>query len=76
MFTAVRNNYGYGWFVDERFGRKRTWRGGAVNSFAAMIMRYPADGVPVIALSNIENAGAVKTAQAPSVLVFGAAEPK
>lgn len=54
MFTAVKNDYGYGWDIKPMFSRIRYGHAGGVNGFSAYIGRFPKDNTVVIVLSNIE----------------------
>jgi hypothetical protein len=56
MFTPFKDNYGFGWIIDRKFGRKRYSHGGGIMGFVTTIERYPEDRVLVVALSNLENA--------------------
>jgi CubicO group peptidase (beta-lactamase class C family) len=52
MYTPVLGPYGYGWFSDSLFGKKRVSHDGSVAGFKSNINRIPEDDVCVIALSN------------------------
>ncbi len=58
MFTPVKNDYAYGWFVTKTKDRTRVTHGGGINGFATMINRYPDQDAVVVVLSNVENADA------------------
>jgi D-alanyl-D-alanine carboxypeptidase len=58
MFTPVKNDYAYGWFVTKTKDHTRVTHGGGINGFATMINRYPDQDAVVIVLSNVENADA------------------
>jgi len=55
MFTPVKNDYAYGWFVTRSKDRTRVTHGGGINGFATIITRYPDQQAVVIVLSNVEN---------------------
>jgi CubicO group peptidase (beta-lactamase class C family) len=55
MFTPVKNDYAYGWFVTHTKDRTRVTHGGGINGFATMITRYPDQDTVIIVLSNVEN---------------------
>lgn len=55
MWTPVKNNYAYGWFINTR-GRKQVSHGGGINGFSTAILRYPDDDAVVIVLSNTDSA--------------------
>jgi CubicO group peptidase (beta-lactamase class C family) len=44
--------YGYGWMIDELFGRKLYHHGGLIYGFTSIIMRYPEDKTVVVVLKN------------------------
>ncbi len=52
MLTEHGDRYGYGWDVEESFGRKRVGHNGGFNGFASHIYRYPKDEICMIFLSN------------------------
>ncbi len=56
MFTPGQGNYGYGWFIRERFGRKLMEHAGAINGFGTQVQLFPQDDVVVISLYNFESA--------------------
>ena len=49
-----KGGYGYGWMIEELFGRKLYVHGGLINGFSTIIMRYPEDRTLVVALRNQE----------------------
>ncbi len=55
IFMPHIANYGYGWFIDERFGRKLIWHGGAINGFLSDISRFVDDSVLAVTLFNFES---------------------
>lgn len=61
MFTPDKNDYGYGWFVRSIHGRSTQYHSGSDNGFSTYIVRFPADRMTVIVLSNSDrtNAGRV-----------------
>jgi len=52
-FTPARNNYAYGWNVQQRGGAEVHSHGGGINGFATMIYRVPSRKLLVAALSNV-----------------------
>jgi CubicO group peptidase (beta-lactamase class C family) len=52
MYKPVAGPYGYGWFSDSLFGKKRLSHDGSVQGFKSNINRIPEDDVCIIALSN------------------------
>jgi len=47
--------YGYGWEISFQNGHQKIYHAGGVNGFTAYIVRYPAEKITVIILSNHEN---------------------
>lgn len=56
IFTPHKDNYGYGWIIDKKFGAARYSHGGGIMGFVTTIERYPDEKLLVVALSNLENA--------------------
>jgi len=54
LFTMVKNDYAYGWWIQTKFKRKVEWHRGTVAGFMAMIARYPDEGLSIAVLSNFE----------------------
>jgi CubicO group peptidase (beta-lactamase class C family) len=54
LFTTVKNDYAYGWWVRTKFKRKAQWHRGTVSGFMAMIARYPDERLFIAVLSNFE----------------------
>lgn len=63
MFTPGRNNYAYGWAVEEADGRKWLGHGGGIFGFSTMILRAGDGDAVIIALSNVENGDAAGLAR-------------
>jgi CubicO group peptidase (beta-lactamase class C family) len=49
-------NYGYGVVLTHRFGKLLYYHGGGVNGFESSIQRYPADGLCIVILANVDPA--------------------
>ena len=58
MWTPVQLNdktqapYGFGWHLDGGRGQRRIWHGGGLPGFISNYVRYPDEGLTVIALTN------------------------
>ena len=52
--VGEKGGYGYGWMIEELFGRKLYVHGGLIKGFSSIIMRYPEDRTLVIVLRNQE----------------------
>ncbi len=71
MFTAVRNDYGYGFGVNKLFDRRLAAHGGGIEGFSTSIHRFPDDRVTVIVLSNYEAARSGRIARDLAAVAFG-----
>jgi D-alanyl-D-alanine carboxypeptidase len=71
LFTPDPSGYNYGWFIDNKSGRTRTYHEGSNPGFAACLVRYPADKTFVVVLSNLEIAPARQIAFDLGSLSFG-----
>jgi CubicO group peptidase (beta-lactamase class C family) len=72
MFTPDKGGYGYGWTIGRRFDRQAIAHGGGIYGFATELVRFPADRVTVIVLSNVEGASVGTMANDLAAIVFGA----
>lgn len=52
MFTPYANDYGYGFRIDEPFGRQRIYHGGRIDGFLCWFSRYLDEKVTIILLNN------------------------
>ncbi len=75
MFTPAKNNYGFGWRIGERFGRREMDHSGSDNGFSTYIIRFPADRLTAIVLSNSDRASASKVGNAMAAIAFGQPTP-
>ncbi|MBX3277042.1 MAG: serine hydrolase [Acidobacteria bacterium] len=71
MFTPGHNQYGYGFGIQQMFGRRMIAHGGGINGFSTYIARYSDDKVTVIVLSNLQQANAGRFARDLAAAVFG-----
>lgn len=70
--SGMGHSFGYGWAVDESFGKRRVWHNGHIFGFCAMLAMYPDDDVTIIVLSNVQNNSPVeKISEALAAIVFG-----
>lgn len=53
IFTPLKGNYGYGWFIEEKFNRKRISHTGGIDGFTAIFDRYVGDDICIVILSNL-----------------------
>jgi CubicO group peptidase (beta-lactamase class C family) len=78
MFTPFKDlsptkNYAYAWWLEKQSDHQAISHSGHINGFSTYIMRYPAERVTVIVLSNNRGAPSERVAKDLSAIVFGAA---
>ncbi len=75
MFTPYKDNYGYGWFIENRNGRNVISHRGDINGFMVNIERYIDDSLLIVVMFNYESTFARGAFKGISDLALGA-EPK
>ncbi|WP_256757418.1 serine hydrolase [Cohnella sp. WQ 127256] len=70
-FTSNDFNYGFGWFLDQRYNRRRIYHGGAYRGFRSEMHRYPDEHTTIIMLTNYDFVPVTKLTEALSGLLFG-----
>jgi len=70
-FQSRSFSYGYGWFLDQPFGRKRIHHGGAYRGHRSELHRYPDDRATVIVLTNYDFVPVHKLADTLARIMFG-----
>lgn len=70
MFTPNLQNYGYGWVIEERYGRKHFFHGGFLDGFNTVCSRWPEDRLCIVVLSNEDIAPVKKIARGLAAIVF------
>ncbi|QHT70878.1 serine hydrolase [Rhodocytophaga rosea] len=65
-----KQTYGYGWIINEAFGKKQFFHGGGINGFATSIMRFPEEMALIIVLSNLETTNAYKIGSDLTAILF------
>jgi CubicO group peptidase (beta-lactamase class C family) len=78
MFTPFKDlsptkNYAYAWWLEKQSDRQAISHSGHINGFSTYLMRYPAERVTIIVLSNNRGAPSERVAKDLSAVVFGAA---
>ncbi|WP_406698666.1 serine hydrolase domain-containing protein [Singulisphaera sp. Ch08] len=71
MFTPDKKDYGYGWSIAKKYGRRTVAHGGGINGFVTHILRFPDDEVCVIVLSNVEGTRVDAMAQDLAAIALG-----
>jgi CubicO group peptidase (beta-lactamase class C family) len=54
VFTPGLEGYGFGWFVDEAFGRKRLQHTGGLPGYVSVLIKFPTEGLTVVVFSNVD----------------------
>ncbi len=70
IFTPVKDNYGYGWEIRDKFGKVTHGHSGSLNGFSSYMLRFPTEKITIIVLSNNNEANATKVAHQLSSIVF------
>jgi CubicO group peptidase (beta-lactamase class C family) len=71
LFTIVKGDYAYGWWVQTKFKRKAQWHRGNVSGFVAMLARYPEERLVIAVLSNFDRTQVRATATELAAIAFG-----
>jgi len=72
MFTPYMNDYGYGWEVGTRFGKRTLGHSGSDAGFSSHFLRFPDDRLTVIVLGNGDRMSAGRTAVDLAAIVLDA----
>lgn len=56
VFTPGLSQYGYGWFIDSGFNRKRRQHNGMLPGYLSEFTKYPDDKLTIILFSNVDTA--------------------
>jgi CubicO group peptidase (beta-lactamase class C family) len=76
MLTPGKGDYGFGWFIRDRDGRKEFGHGGGIHGFSTSIVRYPDDKVCVVVLSNVIPSRAERIASELARIALGSGAGK
>jgi CubicO group peptidase (beta-lactamase class C family) len=71
VFTPGLGGYGFGWFVDARFGRKRYIHTGELPGYRTVFVKYPQNRVTIILFSNQDRAPMDRITHDISGTIFG-----
>ncbi|PYP85444.1 MAG: serine hydrolase [Blastocatellia bacterium AA13] len=71
MFTPVKDNYGYGWFINKQFNRSHIGHDGGINGFNTSISRYPEQKLTVVVLTNLAGSNPQRVAHDFAAIAFG-----
>ncbi|MGM0445720.1 MAG: serine hydrolase domain-containing protein [Bacillota bacterium] len=70
MFTKYKNNYGFGFKIDEVFGKNKYYHHGATMGYTASINRFIDDSVTIIVLTNLNGTPIENIVKEISAIVF------
>jgi len=71
VFTPGLENYGYGWFVDNGFDRKRLRHTGLLPGYVSDFIKFPGDKVTIILVSNLDRTRLDRVARDVTAIVLG-----
>ena len=71
IFTPNLDNYGYGWVIEQSYGRKTIWHDGAVNGFSSIIARYTNEDICIIMLQNNDTLVTERASRDIAAILFG-----
>lgn len=54
IFTPFKDNYAYGWFVDDYYGHSMVSHNGGIEGFSTTINRFPKDELCIVILKNFD----------------------
>lgn len=72
VFTPGISGYGYGWFIDRAFNRRRLRHNGILPGYVSDFIKFPDDKITIILFSNLDRARLSVTARDVSAIVLGA----
>lgn len=75
MYTPGAANFGYGWKIELRNGRRAIHHPGYMSGAATFFVRYPDDGLTIIVLSNNEYANVIGIADELARIWFASSGP-
>ncbi len=70
MYTPFKDNYAYGWAVDQQSGRKRIGHNGGISGFVTAFARFPDERAVVVILSNFTGSPMAPLTRAMTAILF------
>ncbi|MEA2603969.1 MAG: hypothetical protein QOF89_4961 [Acidobacteriota bacterium] len=70
-FTPGLDNYGYGWFIDTGFDRKRLRHTGLLPGYVSDFIKLPGDKVTILLVSNLDRTRLDRIARDVTAIVLG-----
>ncbi|MFZ5552035.1 MAG: serine hydrolase [Bacteroidota bacterium] len=71
LFRNHKNGFGYGWFIDEWFGKKCIHHSGGVNGFSTHIARMVNDDICIVTLMNYDFGAAGRINKTIAAILLG-----
>lgn len=71
LFKNHKNNFGYGWIIDDWFGKKCIHHSGGVNGFSTHIARMVNDDICLITLMNYDFGAAARINKTLAAILLG-----
>ncbi|HEV7700128.1 MAG TPA: serine hydrolase domain-containing protein [Pyrinomonadaceae bacterium] len=71
VFKQGLGNYGYGWFVDTAFDRRRLWHNGILPGYLSDMIKFPDDKITIILFANVDRSRMNRIRRDISAMVFG-----
>jgi CubicO group peptidase (beta-lactamase class C family) len=70
MFTPYKGDYGYGWFIENKFNRKWINHTGGGKGAQTQISRFPEEKITIIVLSNFDRTNIENVTEDLAAIVF------
>ncbi|MBV9959259.1 MAG: serine hydrolase [Acidobacteria bacterium] len=71
VYTPGLDNYGYGWFIDKGFERRRMWHNGLLPGYTSELLKFPDDKITIIIFCNMDRARLSRIRRDVSAIVLG-----
>ncbi len=71
VFTPGLENYGYGWFIDNGFDRKRLRHTGLLPGYVSDFIKFPGDKVTIVLVTNLDRTRLDRVARDVTAIVLG-----
>ena len=71
VFTPGLEDYGYGWFINTGFDRKRLRHNGLLPGYVSDFIKFPGDKITIILFSNLDRTRIDRVARDVTAIVLG-----
>ncbi|HSS50108.1 MAG TPA: serine hydrolase domain-containing protein, partial [Thermoanaerobaculia bacterium] len=71
VITPGLENYGYGWFIDNGFDRRRMRHTGLLPGYVSDFIKFPGDKVTIVLVSNLDRTRLDRVARDVTAIVLG-----